>query len=215
MCLWLKVAILLTVINSLQRDRAEEKRDRVIAAVVDATEQLCQCGFTAGYIDRTVSGFQCSSKQTSQVVFRSKLYGTADTTASIVTTHINRWISDEVSVVILGLIVAIDPLCPIHISSFSDPECQVATSPLPVATTITPNTMNSTSVPHIRSYTETIIAGVIVGIVILAIAAAVVVIAVLIKRRSTSWILRDLNERYNWYRKVLVRMYLILSFSLT
>ena len=166
----------------MQRDRAEEKRDRVIAAVVDATEQLCHCGFTAGYIDRTVSGFQCSSKQTSQVVFRSKLYGTADTTASIVTTHINRWISAEVSVVILGLIVAIDPLCPIHISSFSDPECQVATSPLPVATTITPNTMNSTSVPHIRSYTETIIAGVIVGIVILAIAAAVVVIAVLIRR---------------------------------
>ena len=43
------------------------------------------------------------------------------------------------------------------------------------------------------SSTEAIAAGVVVGVI--AIAVVVVVIAVIIKRRSVSWKLRDLNER--------------------
>ena len=170
----------------MQRDRAEEKRDRIIAAVVDGTEQLCNCGYAAGYIDSTVSGFQCSSNQASQVVFRSKLYGTADTTASTIITHIDQWMSGEVSVVVLGLILELDPSCPVRISSFGDPECQVAT--------ITPNAMNSTTAPLLRSYTEAIVPGIVVCIGVLAV--AVVVITVFIRRRRTaSSRLRDLGER--------------------
>jgi len=180
--LWLEFDMLPIKTYSLQRDRVVEKRDRVIAAVVDAAEQLCQCGFTAGHIDSTASGFQCSSNQNHQVVFRSKLYGTATINASEIITHINWWISGDVSIVVLGLILEIDPTCPVLISSFSDPECQLATSPPSGTSATTP--------------TEAIAAGVVVGIVIIAIAVVVVVIVVIIRRRrSASWKLRDLNER--------------------
>ena len=62
------------------------------------------------------------------ILFHSELYGTVATTASRVKTRINWWLSGEVSV---GLILEIDPSCLVHISSFSDPKCQFATSPLP------------------------------------------------------------------------------------
>ena len=107
--------------------------------MVDATEQLCHCGFTEGHIDSTASGFQCSSNQNHQVVFRSKLYGTATTNASEIITHINWWISGDVSIVVLGLILEINPTCPVLISSFSDPECQFLTSP-PSGTSATTST---------------------------------------------------------------------------
>ena len=192
--LWLEFDMLPIKTYSLQRDRVVEKRDRVIAAVVDAAEQLCQCGFTAGHIDSTASGFQCSSFQSSLVLFRSKLYGTASRTASEVIADINQWISSDVSIVVLGLILEIDPTCPVLISTFSDPECQLATSP-PSGTSVT----TSTEVPSGTSTTtstEAIIAGVVVGIVIIAIAVVVVVIAVIIiRRRRSSWKLRHMNER--------------------
>ena len=176
------MVMLLNVINSLQGDRAEEKRNGIISAVVDAIEQLCRCGYTAQYIDSSVSGFQCSSNHPSQVVFRSKLYGTADTTASEVTTHINQWISSDVSIVILGLILDIDPTCPVQISSFSDPECLVATSPPP-----------GTGATSSAGATA---AGVVVLIATITIAAVVVVIVVIImRRRRGSWNPRDLNAR--------------------
>ena len=171
------MVMLLNAIYSLQGDGAVEKRNIIIAAVVDAIEQLCNCGYTAQYIDSSGSGLQCSSNHPSQVVFRSKLYGTADTTASEVTTHINQWISSDVSIVILGLILDIDPTCPVQISSFSDPECQTATSPPPGTG---------------ATFAGAAAAGVVVCIVIIAIAVVVVVI---VRRRRASWTLRDLNER--------------------
>jgi len=192
--LWFEMVMLPTKTYSLQEDRADEKRDRLITAVVDATEQLCHCVFTEGDIDSTVSGFKCSSFQNSLVLFRSKLYGTASRTASEVITHINQWISGDVSIIVLGLILEIDPTCPVLISSFSDPECQLATSP-PSGTGAT----TSTEVPsgtNTTTSTEAIAAGVVVGIVIIAIVVVVFVIAVIItRRRSASWKLRDLNER--------------------
>ena len=210
------MVMLLNVLYSLQGDRTEDKRDIIISAVVDAIEQLCNCGYTVQYIDSSGSGLRCSSNHPSQVVFRSKLYGTADTTASEVTTHINQWISGDVSIVILGLILDIDPTCPVQISSFSDPECQIATSPppgtsatSPPATSPPPGTSatsppatspppgtSATSPPPgtgAATFAGAAAAGVVVGIVIIAIAVVVVVI---VRRRRASWKLRDLNERY-------------------
>ena len=209
------MVMLLNVLYSLQGDRTEDKINIIISAVVDAIEQLCNCGYTAQYIDSRGSGLRCSSNHPSQVVFRSKLYGTANTTASEVTTHINQWISDGVSIVILGLILDIDPTCPVQISSFSDPECQTATSPPPgtsatlpppgTSATLPPPGTGATSPPPgtgatspppgtgAATFAGAAAAGVVVGIVIIAIAVVVVVI---VRRRRASWKLRDLNERY-------------------
>ena len=146
-----------------------------MTAVVNGAEQLCRCGFTAGHIDHGVSGFQCSN-QVNQIVFRSKLNGTVTTNASTLTSYIHQWTSSGVSITVLGLILDVDPMCPVHISSFSDPECVSATD---VSTTA-------------------IVGGVVTAVCVIAITVivAVVVVAVVIKRRRTSYELRDLNRRY-------------------
>ena len=145
-----------------------------MTAVVNGAEQLCHCEFTAGHIDRGVSGFRCSN-QHNQVVFRSKLNGTLTTNASTLTNYIHQWTSSG-TITVLGLILEVDSMCPVHISSFTDPECVSVTD---VSTT-------------------SIVGGVVAAACVIAIAVivAVVVVAVVIKRRRTSYELRDLNRRY-------------------
>ena len=144
-----------------------------MTAVVNGAEQLCRCEFTAGHIDRGVSGFRCSN-QHNQVIFRSKLNGTVTTNASTLTNYIHQWTSSGISITVLGLILDVDSMCPVHISSFTDPECVSATD---VSTT-------------------SIVGGVVAAVCVIAITVIVVVVAVVIKRRRTSYELRDLNRRY-------------------
>ena len=148
--------------------------------MVDKTEQLCRCGFTAGHIDHAASGFQCSENQRNQVVFRSKLYGTVTTNTSTLINHIQQWVSSGISIAVLGLILEVDPTCPVHISSPSVPECAVTTSPSSPGTDTLP-----------------IIAGAVAGTgVVIVIAITLIVIAVVIKkRRKSSHGLRNLNIR--------------------
>ena len=144
-----------------------------MTAVVNGAEQLCRCQFTAGHIDRGVSGFRCSN-QHNQVIFRSKLNGTVTTNASTLTNYIHQWTSSGTSITVLGLILDVDSMCPVHISSFTDPECVSVTD---VSTT-------------------SIVGGVIAAVCVIAIAVIVAVVAVVIKRRRTSYELRNLNRRY-------------------
>ena len=67
-------------------------------------------------------------------------------------------------------------MCPVHISSFSDPECVSATD---VSTT-------------------SIVGRVVTAVCVIAITVvvAVVVVAAVIERRRTSYELRNLNRRY-------------------
>ena len=139
--------------------------------MVDGAEQLCHCGFTAGHIDRGVSGFQCSENQHNQVVFRSKLNGTVTTNASTLTNYINQWTSSAVSITVQGLILDVDSMCPVHISSFSDPECASVTD------------------------VSAIVGGVVATVCIIAITVIAVGIVVVVRRRRTSYELRDLNKR--------------------
>ena len=143
--------------------------------MVNGAEQLCRCGFTAGHIDRGVSGFRCSN-QLNQVVFLSKLNGTVTTNASTLINYIHQWTSSRISITVLGLILEVDSMCPVHISSFTDPECVFVTD---VSTT-------------------SIVGGVVAAACVIAITVivAMVVVAVVIKRRRTSYELRDLNRRY-------------------
>ena len=144
--------------------------------MVENTEQLCHCGFTAGHIDHAVSGFQCSENQRNQVVFRSKLYGTMNTNASTLTNYIQQWVSSGTLIAVLGLILDVDPTCPVHISSFSDPECAVTTPSSSPGTDMLP-----------------IIAGAIAGVVIVIAITLIVIVAIIKKRRKSSYGLRNLN----------------------
>ena len=140
---------------------------------MENTEQLCHCGFTAGHIDHAVSGFQCSENQHNQVVFCSKLYGTVITNASTLTNYIHQWTSSGISIAVLGLILDVDPTCPVHISSFSDPECAITTSPG------SPGTQSVTVLP-IHPTIGNLFAGVTAGIVFFVIAVVVIMIVVIV-----------------------------------
>ena len=141
--------------------------------MVDGAEQVCRCGFTARHIDRGVSGFQCVN-QLNQVVFRSKLNGTVTTNASTLTNYINQWTSSGVSITVQGLILDVDSMCPVRISSFSDPECA-----------------SVTDMP-----TTAIVGGVVAGVcVITTTVIAIGIVVARIKRRRTSYEMRDLNRR--------------------
>ena len=65
-------------------------------------------------------------------------------------------------------------MCPVRISSLSDPECA-----------------SVTDMP-----TTAIVAGVVATVCVIAITFIVVVVVVVVKRRRTSYELRDLNKRY-------------------
>ena len=139
--------------------------------MVAAIEERCHCGFTAGHIDSAVSGFQCSSSQQNQVVFRSKLYGTDDTNASTLTTYISQWTSSDTSITVLNLILDIDSTCPVCISSLEDLECEM------------------------MSFPTEVVAGVVGSVAILTISVTFVVAVVLIKRWRTSSNLKDQSMR--------------------
>ena len=179
----------------------EEKRNRIISAVVDKTEQLCQCGFTAGHIDHAVSGFQCSENQRNHVVFRSRLYGTVTTNASTLINHIQQWVSSGISIAVLGLILEVDPTCPVHISSFSVPECAVTTSPSSPGT-------ESVTVSPIHPTIESLLAGVAGGISLFVIAVVVIIIVIIVivvirRRRTASYNLGNIRIGYAFHVEVL------------
>ena len=159
--------------------------------MVENTEQLCHCGFTAGHIDHAVSGFQCSENQRNQVVFRSKLYGTVNTNASTLTNYIQQWVSSGTLIAVLGLILDVDPTCPVHISSFSDPECALTTPPS------SPGAQSNTVSP-IHPTIGSLFAGVTAGIVVLVIAVIVITIVIIVilvirRRRKGSYDLGNLT----------------------
>ena len=131
--------------------------------MVNGAEQLCHCGFMIGHIDHTVSGLQCSN-QHNQVVFRSKLNSTVTTNASTLTNYIHQLTSSGNSITVLGLILDDDSMCPVHISSLTDPECVSATD---VSTT-------------------SIISRVVTAMCVIAITVIVVGIVVVMRRRRIS-----------------------------
>ena len=89
------------------------------------------------------------------------------------------------SIAVLGWILDIDSMCPIRITSLSDPMCTATTSPPPGTDS------NIVSPTHLS--TGAIVAGVVVVVVVIAITVTVVVIVVVIRRRRTSYGLRNLQ----------------------
>ena len=107
------------------------KLSEVIAAVVQNTERLCQCGFNAENI--TDSAFRCFQSSEHQVTFQARLHGTANVTSIQLIEYIQQWIITEIHVVVQSVRVDIDT-CPVAITSFQDPHCPETTHPTSVTT---------------------------------------------------------------------------------
>ena len=140
------------------------KLSDVIAAVVQNTERLCQCGFNAEYI--TDSAFHCFPNYNSvpnsvpnsdqRVTFRARLHETVHATSVQLIEYIQQWVNTtEISIVVQGVRLDID-MCPVVITSFRDPQCPETTQSTSVTTqttlTMLPTSMDTTSD---RTTTET------------------------------------------------------------
>ena len=138
------------------------KLSDVIAAVVQNTERLCQCGFNAEYI--TDSAFHCFPNSVpnsvpnsdQQVTFRARLHETVHATSVQLIEYIQQWVNTtEISIVVQGVRLDID-MCPVAITSFRDPQCPETTQSTSVTTqttlTMLPTSMDTT---FDRTTTET------------------------------------------------------------
>ena len=101
------------------------KLSDIIAAVVQNTDELCQCGFNAENI--TEYAFQCFPNSDQQVTFRARLHGTAHVTSVQLVEDIQQWVNTKIPVVVQGVRVNIDT-CPVAINSFQDPQCPETTA---------------------------------------------------------------------------------------
>ena len=133
-------------------------------------ETLCQCGFTIQHLSD--SEFQCLT-DLSEVTFRARLHGTAQTTSSELIRYIEQWIAGGGSILVERVRHFTDSTCqPVEISSFSDPECGTTTDDTQAAQS---------------DNTAAIIGGVVAVMLIIAMAITIVVIVILVlKNRRAS-----------------------------
>ena len=126
-------------------------------------EDLCQCGFTIQHLSD--SEFQCLI-DLSEVTFRARLHGTAQTTSSELIGYIEQWIAGGGSVLVERVRHFTDSTCqPVEISSFSDPECGTTTDDTQAA-----QSDNSAA----------IIGGVVAVVLIIAIVVAITIVVIVI-----------------------------------
>ena len=182
------------------------KLSDVIAAVVQNTERLCQCGFNAEYI--TDSAFHCFPNSVpnsvpnsdQQVTFRARLHETVHATSVQLIEYIQQWVNTtEISIVVQGVRLDID-MCPVTITSFRDLQCletnkstsdttQTTLTMLPTSiettsdSNTTETTSDSTTTETALLYTTVAIVGGVVAVMILLILAMTfIVTAVLVTK---------------------------------
>ena len=149
------------------------KLSDIIAAVVQNTERLCQCGFNAEYI--TDYAFQCFPNSDQQVIFRAKLHGTAHVTSVQLIEDTQQWVNTKISVAVQGVRVNVDT-CPVAITSFQDPQCPETTQP--TSDSITTETV----LLDTADTTAAIVGGVVAGMIVLTLPITFIVIAVLVTK---------------------------------
>ena len=136
--------------------------------MVQNTEELCQCGFSAEHI--TDDAFQCFPNSDQKVTFRARLHETTHANSSQLIEGIELWVNTGTSIAVQGVRMNID-ICPVAISSFGDPQCLDEMSQ--------PTTDEPTSQSDFSS-TAAIVGGVVT--VVLIFAVTVIIIAALVTK---------------------------------
>ena len=144
-----------------------EKLDDITNAVSKALTDSCSgCGITNNIID--IQSLNCFRNSDTYVTYQARLEGTSETDSGSLTSLIEKWVSGKPSISVTGILMTVDPDCPVAISSFSEGECSSTTAP----------TSSSSS------DTVFIIGGVVVVIFILLIAIIIVIAIITFKLRS-------------------------------
>ena len=145
--------------------------------LIHVIQDRCNCDFTI-----VESLFSCRSSQT-QVVFKARIYYTYNSSqpnyfsTDNITKIISAWVSSGPSLTVAGVVLSVDPSCPVQVESLTAEDCI--------------QSLPSNDI-HNSSYSSVVIWGPIIGTLIFITAVLVIFIMLLIscfrhrKSRSTS-----------------------------
>ena len=106
-----------------QADNKEKKTLDIVTGVVELAETTCSCMFDGDHIVNRE--FSCRSDENT-VVFRGEIVYTSDgeSTAGSLVVFISQWVQDGASIVVDGVRLDVDSMCPAELESFSSEDCE-------------------------------------------------------------------------------------------
>ena len=152
----------------------EEKLTDITTAIIHQMTFLCtDCNITGDIIDN--QDLTCSMKSPSYVIYSARIKATFNTDRITLISMIEEWIDSDdmvVTIITTGIVLTINPQCPVIISSHNDEECLSVTMPTSEGST-------DNMIP-----TSTVI---LMGVMILMILAFIaIILAIIIKHRCDS-----------------------------
>ena len=148
-------------------------------AVLTQLRSVCaNCGITDDIID--MPSFVCYPESPTHVTYRARLEGTSQTDSGHFISLIEDWVGGGASVIVAGVLMAVDTECSVAISSLSEPEClRMPSTEPPTIPSPSPITESDQVTDTESPNTAAIIGGVVVAIIlIIAITIAIVVIVI-------------------------------------
>ena len=98
------------------------KLESIKAAVMDSTQELCECSITS---DRITNGvFQCFPASPDAVTYRAKLHGTTSANSTQLISHVEQWTAQGAAINIQQVLLRVDGSCRVAVSALVDDECQ-------------------------------------------------------------------------------------------
>ena len=108
---------------SVQAEDTRVKLESISAAVLENTQELCQCDFTSDRLTDDV--FQCFPASPHAVTYRAALHGTASANSAQLISHIEQWTAEGAAVTIQQVLLRVDGSCAVAVSSLVEEECQL------------------------------------------------------------------------------------------
>ena len=106
----------------MQNLNTNTKVNDISTAIVSNINQHCQCGLSNENITNGV--FRCFPASPQAVTFRAILHGRTKASSSELSSYIEQWIRNGITIPIQSVLLNVDSSCTVAISSFDDTECQ-------------------------------------------------------------------------------------------
>ena len=149
-------------------------------------ESCTECGITNNIIVKP--SFLCYPDSHMYVTYRARLEGTSEIDSGSLISLLEKWVSGRASMSVTGILMTVDPECPVAISSLSEEECLIIKPTATTSTTapMTSSTGDSTtsSSPQSSSVNTAIIGGIVAIIFIIALVVVAIIGIITLKLRS-------------------------------
>ena len=154
------------------------KLKEVTEAALEQLAVTCtDCASTSDVIKR--QSFACYVDSPTSVTYRARLLGTSETDSGSLISLIEKWVSGGLSIVVNGVLMAVDSECSVTVLSLSEGECS-STPPLPTTNSNVTTTDNTSTADTAASTADagSIIGGVVAIVFIIAVTFAIVAIVI-------------------------------------